>query len=185
MTRREEVLNFFKTALRIAYRPKEVSDALNIPAGTVRRELRHLANDKKIQYSKEHHSYSQEAIKYKRHYLAVAVYCDKVKSKYHAFTRESKKDDKPGGKKQAHNIAIWTYASQYFKEDLDTWLAKILLDWLKDNGFGNCWLGDANEVIDSVNFKDLTFGYSKSRKNFAVQDVPANEIYKKYKIDTF
>jgi len=184
MTRREQVLNFLKTALRIAYRPKDISDALNIPAGTVRRELRHLARDKKIEYSKEHHLYSQEAIKYKRHYLAVAVYCDKVKRKYHAFTRESKKDDKPGGKKQAHNIAIWTYASQYFKKDLDTWLAKILLDWLKDNGFGDCFFGD-DKTVDMVNFKELTFGYSKSRKNFEVKDVPANEIYKKYKVDTF
>ena len=41
-TRKQQILEFLKNSLRLAFKPKEIADTLKIPRSTVRRELQSL-----------------------------------------------------------------------------------------------------------------------------------------------
>ena len=183
ITRAEQILDFLKTALRITYTPKDIAEQLNIPRSSVRRELPKLAKQEKIVKVKRG-VYSQEEVKFRRHYLAIAVYCDKKQmAKDKSKTYDSEGETK-GGRSLIHNIAVWTYTPLDLdkpkeKKDLSKDLAKILLDWLVDQKFGDCYLQQYDIQLKDAGTKNLTFGY-ENKEEMDAKDVPVNEIWKKY-----
>ena len=187
ITRADQILNFLKDALRITYTPRDIAEALNIPRSTVRRELPKLAREGKIVKPKKG-IYSQEEVKFRRHYLAIAVYCDKKEIatddkgktvKTHVGQGETK-----GGRSLIHNIAVWTYTPLDLdkpkkKKDLSKDLASILLDWLVKQDFGDCYLQQYDIQLKDAGTRNLTFGYENKEEKDA-KDVPVKEIWKKY-----
>ena len=179
ITRADQILNFLKDALRITYTPKDIADQLNIPRSTVRRELPKLAREGKIVKPKKG-IYSQEEVKFRRHYLAIAVYCDKKQIAKDKTTTHVGQGETKGGRSLIHNIAVWTYtALDLKKKDLSKDLAAILLDWLIKQDFGNCYLQQYDIQLKDAGTRNLTFGY-ENKQTMDAKDVPVKEIWKKY-----
>ena len=179
ITRADQILNFLKTALRITYTPKDIADALNIPRSTVRRELPKLAREGKIVKPKKG-IYSQEEVKFRRHYLAIAVYCDKKQIAKDKTATHVGQGETKGGRSLIHNIAVWTYtALDLKKKDLSKDLAAILLDWLIKQDFGDCYLQQYDIQLKDAGTRNLTFGY-ENKQTMDAKDVPVKEIWKKY-----
>ena len=179
ITRADQILNFLKTALRITYTPKDIADALNIPRSTVRRELPKLAREGKIVKPKKG-IYSQEEVKFRRHYLAIAVYCDKKQIAKDKTATHVGQGETGGGRSLIHNIAVWTYtALDLKKKDLSKDLAAILLDWLIKQDFGDCYLQQYDIQLKDAGTRNLTFGY-ENKQMMDAKDVPVKEIWKKY-----
>ena len=178
ITRAEQILDFLKTALRITYTPKDIAEQLNLPRSTVRRELPKLAKQKKIVKVKRG-IYSQEEVKFRRHYLAIAVYCDKKQMAKDKTATHVGQGETKGGRSLIHNIAVWTYTALDLKKDLSKELANILQDWLIKQDFGNCYLQQYDIQLKDAATKNLTFGY-ENKEEIDAKDVPVNEIWKKY-----
>ena len=178
ITRADQILNFLKTALRITYTPKDIADALNIPRSTVRRELPKLAREGKIVKPKKG-IYSQEEVKFRRHYLAIAVYCDKKQMAKDKTATHVGQGETKGGRSLIHNVAVWTYTALDLKKSLKNELATILLDWLIKQDFGECYLQQYDIQLKDAGTSNLTFGY-ENKQMMDAKDVPVKEIWKKY-----
>jgi len=178
ITRADQILNFLKDALRITYTPRDIAEALNIPRSTVRRELPKLAREGKIVKPKKG-IYSQEEVKFRRHYLAIAVYCDKKQMAKDKTATHVGQGETKGGRSLIHNIAVWTYTALDLKKDLSKDLASILLDWLIKQDFGECYLQQYGIQLKEAGTRNLTFGY-ENKQMMDAKDVPVKEIWKKY-----
>jgi len=178
ITRADQILNFLKTALRITYTPKDIADALNIPRSTVRRELPKLAREGKI-VKPTKGIYSQEEVKFRRHYLAIAVYCDKKQMAKDKTATHVGQGETKGGRSLIHNVAVWTYTALDLKKNLKNELATILLDWLIKQDFGECYLQQYDIQLKDAPSSNLTFGY-ENKQTMDAKDVPVKEIWKKY-----
>ena len=178
ITRADQILNFLKTALRVTYTPRDIAEALNIPRSTVRRELPKLAREGKIVKPKKG-IYSQEEVKFRRHYLAIAVYCDKKQMAGDKTKTFKEQGETKGGRSLIHNIAVWTYTALDLKKDLSKDLASILLDWLIKQDFGECYLQQYGIQLKEAGTRNLTFGY-ENKQMMDAKDVPVKEIWKKY-----
>ena len=179
ITRADQILNFLKDALRITYTPKDIAEALNIPRSSVLRELHKHAKEKKIVKIKRG-VYSQEEVKFRRHYLAIAVYCDKKQMAGDKTKTFKEQGETKGVRSLIHNIAVWTYtALDLKKKDLSKELAKILLDWLIKQNFGDCYLQQYDIQLKDAGTRNLTFGY-ENKEEMDAKDVPVKEIWKKY-----
>ena len=178
ITRADQILNFLKDALRITYTPKDIAEALNIPRSTVRRELPKLAREGKIVKPKKG-IYSQEEVKFRRHYLAIAVYCDKKQMAKDKTATHVGQGETKGGRSLIHNVAVWTYTALDLKKELSKDLASILLDWLIKQDFGECYLQQYGIQLKEAGTRNLTFGY-ENKQMMDAKDVPVKEIWKKY-----
>ena len=178
ITRADQILNFLKTALRVTYTPRDIAEALNIPRSTVRRELPKLAREGKIVKPKKG-IYSQEEVKFRRHYLAIAVYCDKKQMAKDKTATHVGQGETKGGRSLIHNIAVWTYTALDLKKDLSKELAAILLDWLIKQDFGECYLQQYGIQLKEAGTRNLTFGY-ENKQMMDAKDVAVKEIWKKY-----
>ena len=101
-TRKQQILEFLKNSLRLAFKPKEIADTLKIPRSSVRRELQSLIKpDRKTGeppkvrkfLPKDHttrgiYSYIEEEEKktYRRYIIKSKIYCNNKAEDIQAHT---------------------------------------------------------------------------------------------------